>query len=69
MPMIQSDVDYRLRQSRCLCLKPNRRVFIQAAMDFASNFNDGAFFAYMAECGIDVSELEAFGLDHDCSKP
>ena len=60
--------DYQKRQAACKCLKPFRRGFIKAAMDFAKDFPDGAFFAYMEEEGIDVSELEAFSLDHDCVK-
>jgi hypothetical protein len=48
-------------------LKPERRGFIQAAMDFAESFPDGAFMAYMEEQGIDVGELEAFSLEHDCT--
>lgn len=59
--------DYQKKQAACRCLKPKRRGFIQAAMDFASDFNDGAFMAYMEEQGIDVSELEPFSLEHDCS--
>jgi hypothetical protein len=60
--------DYQKRQARCNCLTAFRRGFIEAAMDFAAEFPDGAFMAYMEEQGIDVSELEAFSLEHDCKK-
>lgn len=36
----------------------DRKAFVQAAMDFAEDFPDGAYFAYMEEQGIDVTELE-----------
>ena len=58
--------EYQVRQAACDCLKPERRSYIQEAMDHASEFSDGAFMAYMDERGIDVSELEAFSIEHDC---
>jgi hypothetical protein len=48
----------------CDCLTPERRSYIESAMDFSSDFSDGAFFAYMEEKGIDVSELEVFSTTH-----
>lgn len=59
--------DYQKRQATCLCLKPERRGFIQAALDHTLDLPDGAFFAYMEEQGIDVSELEPFSLEHNCA--
>ena len=59
---------YEQRQAACKCLKPERRGYIEAAIAHSSDFSDGAFFAFMQERGIDVSELEAFGIDHDCAK-
>ncbi len=56
------------RPAACRCLKPDRRAFISAKMDHASNFPEGAFAAYMDECGIDVDELETLSTDHDCVK-
>ncbi len=50
----------------CNCLTDERRAFIQVAMDFADDFSDGAFMAYMEEKGIDVSELEVFSEQHKC---
>jgi hypothetical protein len=52
----------------CHCLTDERRGYIEAAMDFADEFPDGAFMAYMDEQGIDVSELEVFSTTHDCGK-
>lgn len=51
---------------RCNCLTPERWVYISNAMDFASDFSDGAFMGYMEEQGIDVSELEIFSEQHKC---
>ena len=48
----------------CDCLTSERKEFIQSAMDFSDDFNDGAFMAYMEEHGIDVSELECFSTTH-----
>jgi len=59
--------EYQERQSRCSCLTAERRGFIRSAMSYAEDFSDGAFMAYMDEMGIDVSELEAFGTEHDCN--
>lgn len=61
--------DYQKRQAACTCLSPERRGFIKAAMDFAEDFPDGAFFAYLDERDIDVTELEPFSLEHDCRTP
>ena len=58
--------EYRKRQSACKCLESERRGYIQAALDFSDDFSDGAFMAYMEEQGIDMSELEAFSLQHRC---
>ena len=58
--------DYQKRQAKCMCIKPKRRIFIQIALDFSDNFSDGAFMAFMEEKGIDMSELEAFSLEHNC---
>lgn len=66
--MTQQAIDYKERQKRCRCLTPERRGFIQSAMDHSSDFPDGAFWAYMEEKEIDASELEAFSTDHDCAK-
>lgn len=63
-----NDMEYRKRQADCDCLSPGRRAFIDQAIAFTSDFNDGAFMAYMDEQGIDVSELEAFSIEHDCAK-
>jgi hypothetical protein len=52
----------------CRCLTPKRRAFIRAKMNRASDFPEGAFAAYMDECGIDADELETFSTDHDCAK-
>ncbi len=60
--------DYQKRQAACKCLDPERRGFIKSAMDFAHDFPDGAFMAYMDENLIDVSELECFSMEHDCAK-
>ena len=60
--------EYQKRQAACTCLKPERREYIREKMDFASDFPDGAFMAYMDESGIDVSELEAFSTEHNCTK-
>ena len=60
--------DYQKKQAYCKCLPPERRVFIQAALDFTVDFGNGAFDAYMADQGIDISELEPFSLEHDCQK-
>lgn len=48
----------------CKCLTPERRGFIDGAMSHSSDFGDGAFFAYMDEQGIDVSELEVLSNEH-----
>lgn len=58
--------DYQKKQAACNCLTPERRGYIRSAMDYADGFPDGTFMAYMDECGIDVSELECFSLEHDC---
>lgn len=50
----------------CKCLSPERREYIYQRMSFADDFPDGAFSAYMEECGIDVSELEVFSTTHEC---
>jgi hypothetical protein len=60
--------EYQKRQAECNCLPAGRREFIRMHMDIADDFSDGAFMAYMDEKGIDVSELEALSLDHDCKK-
>lgn len=60
--------EYQKRQAACTCLTPERRGFIQSALDFTEDFPDGAFMAYMEDAGIDISELEAFSEDHDCQK-
>lgn len=65
--MAKEPNDYQKRQSACKCLTPERRRFIRAAMDHADEFGDGAFMAYMDERGIDISELEAFSVEHDCA--
>jgi len=62
------DEAYKRRQAACQCIPRDRRIDIQTAMDFASDFSDGAFMAYMEEQGIDVSELEVFSVEHDCMK-
>lgn len=59
---------YQKRQEACDCLPAGRREFIRVHMDIADDFSDGAFMAYMGENGIDISELEALSLDHDCQK-
>lgn len=51
---------------KCTCLTDERRAFVQAQMDYADDFPDGAFMGWMEECGIDVSELEVFAEGHDC---
>lgn len=61
-------VKWKEIQANCVCIPRERRDAIQQAMDFASDFNDGAFMAYMEEEGIDVSELEVFSTTHDCRK-
>ncbi len=48
----------------CTCLTSERKAYIQAKMDFAEDFSDGAFMAFMDESGIDVSELECFSTTH-----
>lgn len=48
----------------CNCLTPKRRAYIVEKMDYANDFSDGAFFAFMDECGIDISELEVFSTTH-----
>lgn len=58
-----------MADEKCRCLPEKRREKIEAAMDFASDFSDGAFMGYMAEQGIDVSELEVFSTTHKCPKP
>lgn len=60
--------EYQKKQAACKCLPPGRREFIRMHMDIADDFSDGAFMAYMDEKGIDVSELEALSLTHDCTK-
>lgn len=60
--------DHQKKQASCTCLTPERRDYIQSAMDFADDFSDAAFMAYLEERGIDVSELEAFSIEHECSK-
>ena len=55
---------YQSELSACDCISDGRKVMIQSAMDFAEDFSDGAFMAYMEECGIDVSELECFSTTH-----
>lgn len=59
---------WKKKQAACQCLSAERREFIRSQMNYAEDFSDGAFFAYMDECGIDVSELEAFSTTHDCTK-
>ena len=54
--------------NKCTCLTPERRGYIEAAMDFADDFPDGAFMAFMEEKGIDVYELIPFSDDHKCGK-
>lgn len=58
--------DYQKAQAACTCLKPARRAYIKGKMDFAADFPDGAFLAFMAESGVDVSELEPFAEGHKC---
>lgn len=60
---------YAARQAACRCLTPKRRAYVEAAMSHAADWSDGAFFGYMQERGIDVTELEPFATDHDCRKP
>ena len=48
----------------CTCLTPERKDYIRSGMAFAKDFPDGAFMAYMDECGIDVTELECFSTTH-----
>lgn len=38
-----------------------RRAFIEAALAFADDFEDGAWFAYLDEVGISMEELERLG--------
>lgn len=60
--------DRKKRLADCQCLTDERRGFIEAALSFSSDFSDGAFFAFMEERGIDITELEVFSLDHVCTK-
>jgi len=55
---------YKIECAACTCLSDERKGYIESAMDFAEDFSDGAFMAYMEECGIDVSELECFSTTH-----
>lgn len=57
-----------MNTSTCHCLTDERRAYINLHMGIADDFGDGAFFAYMEECGIDVSELEVFSLQHKCEE-
>lgn len=52
----------------CTCLTPERRGFVQAAIDFADDFSDGAFMAYIEEKGISMDELMVLSDDHVCAK-
>lgn len=65
---MKNPTEYKKRQVACDCLTMDRRSYVEAAMDFAADFPDGAFMAYMDERGIDVSELEAFSVEHNCRK-
>ena len=67
-PYQKRQAAYQKRQAACECLTPERSGFIKSVMDHAEDFSDGAFFAYMDENGIDVSELECFSEQHDCAK-
>ncbi len=55
---------YKKEVDACDCLSPERKGFIREKMDFAEDFPDGAFMAYMEENSIDVSELECFSTTH-----
>jgi hypothetical protein len=55
---------YRREVDACDCLSPERKSYIQSQMDFAEDFSDGAFMAFMEESGIDVSELKCFSTTH-----
>lgn len=68
-PVEQQPNLYQRRQAACRCLRASRRGFIKEKMDFANanDFPDGAFFAFMDENGIDVSEMEPFSTDHNCA--
>lgn len=63
----QLDAEWKAYQEevrKCDCLDSERKAFIQMHMAQAEDFPDGAFMAYMEECGIDVSELECFSTTH-----
>jgi len=55
---------YQDEVNACTCLTPDRKAYIQSKMDFAEDFSDGAWLAYLEEEGIDVSELECFSTTH-----
>lgn len=56
------------KPKNCKCIPETRRGFIQAHLDIAEDFPDGAFMAYLESKGIDGYELEPFSDDHDCNR-
>lgn len=63
---MEPHLSYAQRASRCSCLSQKRLNRIADALRFSEDFPDGAFCAYMEECGIDISELEPFSEGHNC---
>ena len=59
--------EYKKKQAACKCLSEKRRAYIQTALDVCDDWPDGAFFAYLEERNIDVTELEPFSLEHNCT--
>ena len=67
MSKMEEAKEYREKQAACKCLSEKRRAYIQTALDVCDDWPDGAFFAYLEECNIDVTELEPFSVEHKCN--